>query len=96
MLEVSLVLKNAAKSLGVSKEEILKEGLITFLRKELVRCETEYAALCAKYGVKSVEEMERLYEKGKIEEKGTLEDFMRIDFLEDRIAAIKGVLVDLT
>lgn len=89
------LLDEIAKHLGMNKEHVLRESLEVFLHRELVKLETEYMRLCSKYTVSSVEEMENLYREGTIDEKDTREDFMRLDFLEDRITKIKNALEEL-
>jgi hypothetical protein len=79
----------------MNKEHVSRESLEVFLHRELVKLETEYMRLCSKYTVSSVEEMENLYQEGAIDEKDTREDFMRLDFLEDRITKIKNALEEL-
>jgi hypothetical protein len=73
--------EEVAAIIGISVEEVQKEGLKAFLEKELRAIRTEILAICQKYGVRSWEGMNQLIVDDKIEEGFILEDFQRVDHL---------------
>ncbi|ODS34352.1 MAG: hypothetical protein SCARUB_00483 [Candidatus Scalindua rubra] len=75
-------LEDLAEKLNISKEDLLHEGLKSFLEKKLREIKTDIFKITSKYGVRSVEEFEEKYRKGKVEEKDTWQDLQRLDHLE--------------
>ena len=85
-------LEEVAAIIGISVEEVQKEGLRAFLEKELGAIRTEILATCQKYGVRSWEGMNQLIVDDKIEEGILLEDFQRIDHLTAQSKHLQGLL----
>jgi len=75
-------IKVIAKELGLSEDELMKQSLVTFLERKLKEIKAEIYKIMNKYMISSIEDFERLYEKVKIEEKDSFEDFKRLDHLE--------------
>jgi hypothetical protein len=85
-------LEEVAALMGISVEEVQKEGLRAFLEKELRAIRTEILAICQKYGVRSWEGMNQLIVDDKIEEGIILEDFQRVDHLTAQSKRLQGLL----
>jgi hypothetical protein len=85
-------LEEVAAIIGISVEEVQKEGLRAFLEKELRAIRTEILATCQKYGVGSWEGMNQLIVDDKIEEGIILEDFQRVDHLTAQSKRLQGLL----
>lgn len=81
-----------AEKLNLSKDEMLRESLKTFLERKLREIKTEIFKIRTKYGVSSVEEFEELYRKGKTEEKDTWQELQQLDHLEFKKDEIEKVL----
>ena len=81
-----------ASILKVTQEELERESLETYLHIRLKRCESELFNLARKYGVSSIEDFEEEYKSGNIAEKGTWEDFFRLDHLEAERESIREAL----
>ena len=81
-----------AEKLNLSKDEMLRESLKTFLERKLREIKTEIFKIRTKYGVSSVEEFEGLYRKGKIEEKDTWQELQQLDHLEFKKDELEKVL----
>jgi hypothetical protein len=85
-------LEEVAALMGISVEEVQKEGLRAFLEKELRAIRTEILAICQKYGVRSWEGMNQLIVDDKIEEGIILGDFQRVDHLTAQSKRLQGLL----
>lgn len=81
-----------AEKLNLSKDEMLRESLKTFLERKLREIKTEIFKIRTKYGVSSVEEFEELYKRGKIDEKDTWQELQQLDHLEFKKDEIEKVL----
>ena len=75
-------LEYLAKDLQMKPEVILKESLQIFLEHKLKVIESELFVLFKKYGVKSVLDLDRMINEGKLHEKDTFEDYFTFDNLE--------------
>ena len=87
--------KVLAKELGLSEEEVMKQSLRTFLERKLKEIKAEIYLIKVKYMISSIEEFEKLYREGKIEEKGSFEDFRRLDHLEFKKEELEKILEEL-
>jgi hypothetical protein len=81
-----------AEKLNLSKDDMLRESLKTFLERKLREIKTEIFKIRTKYGVSSVEEFEELYKRGKIDEKDTWQELQQLDHLEFKKDEIEKVL----
>jgi intein-encoded DNA endonuclease-like protein len=75
-------IEELAEKLNLSKEEMIRESLRSFLERKLREIKTEIFKIRTKYGVSLVEEFEEKYKNGEIEEKETWQDLQRLDHLE--------------
>ena len=76
------ILKTVAQELHVSEEDLLKQGLRTFLERRLRAIKAEIFEICGRHGILNVEEMESRYRDGTLEEAVSWRDFQRLDHLE--------------
>jgi hypothetical protein len=76
------MLKTVAEELRLSEEDLLKEGLRTFLERRLREVKAEIFQITGRYGVSGVKEMEARYRDGTLEEADTWRDLQRLDHLE--------------
>jgi hypothetical protein len=74
---MSLNVEAIAESLGLKKEELIKNGVRAYLESELRRINAEIMAVYNRYGVKSLSELDEKINKGKLSETETLEDFTK-------------------
>ncbi len=81
-----------SKTLGISKNEILRESLSSFLDKKLKEIKLKIFEIKSKYNVSSTLEFEKLYQKGLLEEKDSWKDFQRLDHLEFKKVQIEKFL----
>jgi len=81
-----------AREFNLSKEAIIEESLTIFLERKLREIKTEIFKIRGKYGISSVEKLEELYRKGKIEEKNSWQDLQKLDHLEFRRDELKKFL----
>ena len=64
------------------EEELVKRSLRHYLESELRRVGAEIAAICVKYGVSGLEELDEKINRGEIPESNAFEDFTKLDHLE--------------
>lgn len=76
------ILNKVARELEVSEDDLLRQGLQTFLERQLRAVKTEIFQICGRYGISGIEEMENRYQDGSLEEADTWRDFQRLDHLE--------------
>lgn len=81
-IRTETMLKMVADELRLSEEDLLKEGLRTFLERRLREVKAEIFQITGRYGVSGVEEMEARYRDGTLEEADTWRDLQRLDHLE--------------
>ncbi len=92
---MSVDVASVAKEFSLTEEALTREGIRAFLLEQLRLLETERQARCAKFGVESLEEMDRLLQQGEIDEEAILEDFQQVDYLTTRVERIKAMLLDV-
>jgi hypothetical protein len=76
------ILSTVARALHLSEEEVLKQGLRSFLEHQLREVRAEIFAISGRHGVSSVEDMEARYRDGTLEEADSWRDMQRLDHLE--------------
>lgn len=89
---MALDIVSVAKEFSLTEEAVARESLRAFLLQQLHILDTERRARCAKFGVKTLEEMDELLRQGKVEEDAILEDFQEVDYLCHRIGRVKAML----
>jgi hypothetical protein len=81
----SLILSTVAQELHVSEDDLLRQGLRTFLERQLRAIKTEIFAISGRYGISSAEEMESRYRDGSLEEADSWRDLQHLDHLEYKL-----------
>ena len=76
------ILSTVAQELHVSEDDLLKQGLRSFLERQLREIKAEIFEISGRYGVSGVEEMEARYREGTLEEADSWQDLQRLDHLE--------------
>ncbi|MEE9145884.1 MAG: hypothetical protein V3U27_00600 [Candidatus Tectomicrobia bacterium] len=77
-----VMLRIVAKELRMAEDDLLRQGLRSFLKHQLRVVKAEIFTLSGRYGVSSVEEMEARYRDGTLEEADSWQDLQRLDHLE--------------
>ena len=75
------VIETVARHLGVSPERLEREAIEVWLKRRLALVEAEIAEILAKYGVRSIEELEEYIRKGKVDEHPAWEDLITLERL---------------
>jgi hypothetical protein len=78
------ILSTVARELGISEDDLLKQGLRSFLERQLREVKAEIFEISGRYGVSSVTEMEAHYRDGTLEEADSWRDLQRLDHLEHK------------
>ena len=76
------LLYTVAHELQIPEDELLKQGLYTFLERRLRTIQADIFDICGRYGVTNVEAMETRYRDGTLEEADSWRDLQRLDHLE--------------
>ena len=90
------ILSTVARELGISEDDLLKQGVRSFLERQLREVMAEIFEISGRYGVSSVTEMEARYRDGTLEEADSWRDLQRLDHLEhkrDRLIQLLEVVV---
>jgi hypothetical protein len=80
--QTEAILNMVAQELQIPEDELLKQGLRTFLERQLRAVKAEIFEICGRYSVPGVEEMEARYREGTLEEAESWRDLQRLDHLE--------------
>ena len=91
----SSILSTVARELQISEDDLLREGLRSFLERQLRRLKAEIFEITGRYGVSSVGEMEARLRDATLEETDTWRDLQRLDHLEykrDRLVQLLDTL----
>ncbi len=83
-VEAAAMLSTVAQELQISEDELLRQGLRSYLDEQLRSVKAELLELYGRYGVRTVEEMENRYRDGTLEEADSWRDLQRMDHLEYR------------
>lgn len=81
-----------AQEFSLTEEDLIRQGLRAFVLEQLRLLQAEKRLRCAKFGVNSLEEMDRLIAEGKVGEEEILDDFQNVDYLTTRIARLERLL----
>jgi len=81
-----------AETLGLKKEELIKNGVKAYLESELRRTNAEIIIVYNRYGVTSLNELDGKINKGELSETETLEDFTKLDHLQAKKEKIEQIL----
>jgi hypothetical protein len=93
--KTQMVIDALSQELCIPKEDVLEQGLKAFLERNLREIKVEIFQITGKYGVSSVEEMEKRYKQGTLEEEDTWRDFQRLDHLEYKREYLEKLLKKL-
>jgi hypothetical protein len=72
------------RELGISEDDLLKQGLRSFLERQLREVKAEIFEISSRYGMSSVTEMDARYRDGTLEEANSWRDVQRLDHLEHK------------
>ena len=92
---MAVTVKNVAEELSISQDELLQESLKTYLNERLRFVNSERIALCKKFGVSSLKELDDLIVKGHVKEEDILEDFQRVDYLTAEAKKLERMLKEI-
>lgn len=81
-MQMEIILERAANALDLSEDDLVRESLRLYLERQLRQIQAEIYRITGQYGIKSVEEMEKRYRNGTLEEANTWRDHQRLDHLE--------------
>jgi hypothetical protein len=84
-----------AQEFALSEQDLLIRSLQAFITEQLRLFRAEKQARCAKFGVVSLEEMDKLIVEGKVTEEEILDDFQNVDYLTARIERLEQFLETL-
>jgi hypothetical protein len=89
---MSLTIHTVADQLDIPSQELWRQALQAYLREQARFYNVERLRLCQKYGVASLQEMDELVVKGKVEEEAILPDFQRVDFLTFKLRQLDELM----
>jgi hypothetical protein len=81
-----------ARQLAISPKDLMQQAIQAFLREQARFDNAERLRLCQKYGVTSLQEMDRLVAQGKVDEEAILPDFQRVDFLTAKLRKLDELM----
>ncbi len=84
-----------AHELSIPADKLFFSAIKALLEKNLLQLNSNLLSIAGKYGINSIYEFEKLYEKGMVEEKDSWEDFQKFDHLEYKRDKIRDILKSL-
>jgi hypothetical protein len=90
--KMPLNVQEIAEEFSLSEETLKQQSLRAFLLEQLRLLDAERESRCAKFGVRTLEDMDNLLKQGLVAEEEILEDFQNVDYLTARIDRIKELL----
>jgi hypothetical protein len=78
---MAISVQAVAQQLAIPPKDLERQAILAFLRDRALFYNAERLRLCRKYGVSSLQEMDRLISQGEVDEEAILSDFQRVDFL---------------
>ena len=82
------IIKKVAEDAGISVDELTLSGFLSFLREKRRKVMLDRLDVLTRYGVASIEELEKKIKDGEISEHPAWEDLILLENLESAIAAI--------
>lgn len=89
------ILAHIAQQLGITSEELIKQSLTYYLERKLKEWDIELLKLKNYYDVEDVEEFEKLYETGEIDENTTWKDYQKFYTLTHKEIQVRKILREL-
>lgn len=89
---MTVTVEAIAETLGLKKEELIKNGVKAYLQSELRHLNAEIIIIHNRYGVGSLEQLDKKISKGALSETKTFEDFTKLDYLEAKKEKIEEIL----
>ena len=78
--------------LQIPTDNLLQLSLSCFLKYKLRLIDTEIFGICGRYNIANVEEMDKRYQQGTLDEENSWRDLQRLDHLEyNRDELIKSI-----
>ena len=84
--------EEAATLLHMEKEVLVEEGLKAYLKERLRGLKAEITAIYLRYGVSSIDELDKKINEGELSESDTFDDFTMLDYLEGEKDKIKTIV----
>ena len=95
MTETSQLVERVSKTLGVTPETLISNGIEEYLKTRLRIIQTEIHEIETKYKVSKPAELEEQIKQGKIEEHPTWENLIHYENLTQRAEKIKQELTKI-
>jgi hypothetical protein len=90
------LLRTVAGALQLSEEDLLREGLRSYLERQLRDVKAEIFQITGRYGVTGIEEMESRYREDRLDEADSWQDYQRLDHLEYKRDQLLRLLESVT
>jgi hypothetical protein len=87
-----MTIQAVADQLAISPNDLKRQAIQAFLREQARFYNAERLRLCQKYGVASLQEMDRLVAQGMVDEETILPDFQRVDFLTAKLRKLDELM----
>lgn len=90
------LLPRIATELKINVTELERKAAVALLEKMLRSVSAQINSILARYGVKSLEELDRKVREGELRESDVFYDLTRLDYLEDLRERIVRLLRELS
>jgi hypothetical protein len=89
---MTVTVERVERELNISKDELIKEGIRTYLEFELRSLKAEILSILGKHNVHSFNELWGKLEKGKVSESECFDDLTKLEYLEIRAEKVESLL----
>lgn len=95
MVNLAIKLEEVSKVLNISKEELTKKSLFSFINNEIKLAQVEISDIKDRYKVMSQKELEKKIKENKIYSHPAWEDLIEWENLEEYIVQLENLLKKL-
>lgn len=92
MVATDAILDQAATELHISADDLIRKSLYSYLERQLRLIQTEILEIVTRYNITNIEEFEKRYREGTLEEAASWRDYQRLDHLEYKQGQIRKLL----
>ena len=89
---MTVTVKRVERELDIPRDELIKEGIRTYLEFELRSLKAEMSKILSRYNVHSFNELWDKLEKGEVSESECFEDLTKLEHLETRTEKVEALL----
>jgi len=89
---MTVTVERVERELDIPRDELIKEGIRTYLEFELRSLKAEMSKILSKYNIHSFSELWNKLERAEVSESECFEDLTKLEYLETRAEKVEFLL----